>query len=381
MIIFKLSMVKNLLSFLISISLLLLPSAVFAASTSVEQISYARGHVTSIVREGDTDDMGSQSFYQLVEVKILDGAEEGKMIQAEYGTLFHLAREQALSVGDDVALQKNVVSNEVHYSVLEPYRLNMLLGFFLVFFLAVLFFGKLRGLSSFLGLIFSTATLLLFVVPAISRGYDAFWTILAGCVVIAFFSLYLAHGFNKRTTISLCATLATLALACIGSFLAVSLMQISGLGSEDTVYVIQQFPGIDFRGLFLGGMILGTLGVLDDITTGQMAVVDELRKANASLSFFELYRRALSVGREHIASLVNTLVLAYVGASFPLLLLFVANKEVPLWVTLNSEFILEEILRTLVGSSALVIAVPIATLMAAYFLSPRNSHQHSLTSS
>ena len=127
--------------------------------------------------------------------------------------------------------------------------------------------------------------------------------------------------------------------------------------------------GVNLRGLLLGGMIIGCLGVLDDITTAQTAAVDEIRKANPNLTSKQLLQSGLSVGREHIASLINTLALAYAGASLPLLLLFQTNETFPLWVTLNSEFLAEEIVRTLVGSTTLLLAVPISTWCAARFLS------------
>jgi uncharacterized membrane protein len=123
------------------------------------------------------------------------------------------------------------------------------------------------------------------------------------------------------------------------------------------------------RGLLLGGIILGALGVLDDITTAQAAAVDELHRANPSLDARELYRRGLSVGREHITALVNTLFLAYAGASLPLFILFTIYNEVPVWVALNSEFVAEEVVRTLVGSMALILAVPITTAAAATIVS------------
>ena len=147
---------------------------------------------------------------------------------------------------------------------------------------------------------------------------------------------------------------------------AVRLASIFGMGTEESV-LLQFGPleNIDLRGLLLGGIVIGALGVLDDITTAQTAVVDELRRANPRMTFRQLYAAGISVGREHIASLINTLALAYVGASLPLLMLFTINDAMPLWVTLNSEFIAEEIVRTLVGSSALLIAVPISTWCAA----------------
>ncbi|HYC80108.1 MAG TPA: YibE/F family protein, partial [Candidatus Binatia bacterium] len=133
---------------------------------------------------------------------------------------------------------------------------------------------------------------------------------------------------------------------------------------------------LNLRGLLLGGIILGVLGVLDDITTAQSAAVYEIRRANPALPFKELYSRGLSIGREHISSLVNTLFLAYAGASLPLFLFFTAGDHPqPFWVTLNSEFIAEELIRTLVGSVALMLAVPITTFLAAYYFSRRPVEQ------
>jgi len=166
----------------------------------------------------------------------------------------------------------------------------------------------------------------------------------------------------------------------------VSVAQLSGTGSEEALLLnVSSTMQINLRGLLLGGMIFGVLGVLDDVTTAQAAAVDEIKKANPKLGFEELYQGGISVGKEHIVSLVNTLVLAYIGSSFPLLLLFSLNQGVPLWITLNSEFIMEEVIRTLVGSTALIFAVPITTVMAAFVFArhtstgkaePQHLHKH-----
>jgi len=133
----------------------------------------------------------------------------------------------------------------------------------------------------------------------------------------------------------------------------------------------QQLPALDIQGVLLAGITIGVLGVLDDISIGQAAAVDELRKANKKLSWQELYWRGIRVGREHIASLINTLVLAYAGGSFVFIAYVVAVLNLPLWLTLNSELVMEEIVRSLVGSLALILAVPIATLASAYLLTHR----------
>jgi uncharacterized membrane protein len=160
----------------------------------------------------------------------------------------------------------------------------------------------------------------------------------------------------------------------------VAIGKLFGLGSEEAIYLqLVPLEQLNLQGLLLGGIILGALGVLDDITTAQSAAVDELRKANPALGARELYRRGLSVGTEHITSLVNTLFLAYAGASLPLFILFTIYNDMPLWVTLNSEFIAEEIVRTVVGSVALILAVPITTAAAAAIFSrPRPSRTEPL---
>jgi uncharacterized membrane protein len=194
-------------------------------------------------------------------------------------------------------------------------------------------------------------------VPRILAGDNPFLTTLVGSIIIVTVSLYLAHGFNHRTSIALLSTSVTLALAIALAVLFVHLAKLFGLGTEDAYFLIAANQTINLQGLLLGGIIIGTLGVLDDITTAQTAVVAELKRAKPDLSRHELYKRSLTVGHEHIASLVNTLVLAYAGTSLPIFLLFTLNRTEPIWTILNSEFVAEEIVRTLVGSSALVMSV------------------------
>ncbi|MBP9751065.1 MAG: YibE/F family protein, partial [Candidatus Peribacteraceae bacterium] len=231
-------------------------------------------------------------------------------------------------------------------------------------------------ITSTLGLALSIAVLAGGVTPLIAAGHDPLLVSLGGAVIIACTSLLLAHGFRRRTYIALLSTLLTLGASTLLALLAVWLSALSGLGSEETVFLqTGTLAGVDLRGLLLGGIIIGCLGVLDDITTAQTAAVDEISRANPSLGERELMRAGMSVGREHIASLTNTIALAYAGASFPLLLLLSAESRYPLWSTLNSEFFAEEIVRTLVGSATLVLAVPLSTWLAVRFLRGR-PHDH-----
>jgi uncharacterized membrane protein len=162
----------------------------------------------------------------------------------------------------------------------------------------------------------------------------------------------------------------------ITAIMAVSFVKIAslfGLGTEEAMFIVGDARiKINMQGILLGGIIIGTLGVLDDITTSQAAAIDEINKANPKLTMYQLYKHGTSIGKEHIASLINTLALAYVGAALPLLLLFSINQGTPLWVIVNSEYIAEEIVRTMIGSLSLVLAVPITTILATYFLKKTN---------
>jgi uncharacterized membrane protein len=178
-----------------------------------------------------------------------------------------------------------------------------------------------------------------------------------------FVALYLAHGFNARTTTAMLGTLASLAITGLLAVVFVEATKFTGFGSEEAVFLQISAQQVNLQGLLLGGIIIGTLGVLDDVTVTQASSVWELHAANPNLGTTGLYRAALRIGRDHIASTVNTLVLAYVGASLPLLLLFTLSNR-PLGDVLTSEVMAEEIVRTLVGSIGLVASVPITTALA-----------------
>ncbi|HYE59634.1 MAG TPA: YibE/F family protein, partial [Candidatus Kapabacteria bacterium] len=236
-------------------------------------------------------------------------------------------------------------------------------------FLVTILFGGRRGGLSFIGLLGSIAVIMWFIIPRILNGASPLPTLLVGTLGIAGISMFLAHGFRARTTVALVCTMMSIALSYTLSLLFLKITSLTGMGSEEAFYLqFSDMGSIDARGLLFGGILLGVLGVLDDITTAQTAAVEEIHKANPTLNQRELFVRGSSVGKEHISSLVNTLVLAYVGASIPLLLLFFIYPR-PLWVTLNSELLMEEMIRTLVGSFTLILTVPLTTYLASTWFS------------
>jgi uncharacterized membrane protein len=239
----------------------------------------------------------------------------------------------------------------------------------LLFAIAVVLLGRLRGLAALVGLAGTLVLLLLFVLPAIIEGQSPTLVAATGASAIAFLALYLAHGFRPMTTVALLGTIASLLLTVLLASVFVHLASFSGFASEEAFIVNIGAAQIDLAGLILGGVIIGALGAIDDMTVTQASAVSELRTANPEMGKRELTRAGMRIGRDHVASTVNTLFLAYAGASLPLLLLFILTEK-PLTDVANSEIVATEIVRTLVGSIGLVASVPITTWLAAHVLTP-----------
>lgn len=214
------------------------------------------------------------------------------------------------------------------------------------------------------GLGLSLLVVTLFVLPALLAGSNALLVALVGSAAVMFTVLYLAHGVRVQTSIAVLGTLASLLLTVVLAEVFVRASSLTGLGSDETGLISATVGTVDLRGLLLAGIVIGSLGVLDDVTVTQSSAVWELHLANPAASARELYRSGIRIGRDHIASTVNTLVLAYVGASLPLLVVYsLAGSQ--LQDVLTSEVVAQEVVRTLVGSIGLVAAVPLTTMLAA----------------
>lgn len=351
-----------------------LPTYVYAQSSQTDE--YMIGKVVEIFDASDPE--GGQ--FQEVTVEILRGEERGNLVYIDHGLKSALLESEILHMGDKVMLLKTMpLSSDGAaavpiYYISDYYRIPSLLWMLGFFCLLVFAFSGKKGFKSLLGLAFSIVILLKFMVPQILMGASPFLITFFGALLVMLVSMYLAHGFHPRTTVALISTLITILLALVLSVLFTAFVKVFGTGSQDaySLQFLDDGTMLNLKGLFLGGIIVGTLGILDDITVSQASIVDELKKANAKLTVKELYAHAISVGREHIASLVNTLVLAYAGSSLPIFIMFTINKQ-QVTALINSEFIAEEIVRTLIGSSALILAVPITTYIAAIYFHSKPS--------
>ena len=224
--------------------------------------------------------------------------------------------------------------------------------------------ARLRGFTALIGLGATFAVLLTFIVPAILAGRSPLLVAVVGSAAIMLIVLYLTHGFTTATSVAVVGTLSSLTLTGVLAAVATNAAYLTGVADDETVYLSVSYGNVDMRGLLLAGILIGSLGVLDDIAVTQAATVEELATANPTLTASQLYRSATRIGRAHIASVVNTIILAYAGASLPLLLLITAGGR-PVDQILTNEAVAQELIRSVVGTLGLIAAVPITTLLAA----------------
>ncbi|MET8414907.1 YibE/F family protein [Streptomyces sp. NPDC005134] len=258
--------------------------------------------------------------------------------------------------------------HDLQYSVTDVDRkvpMALLAG---IFALAVVLVGRLRGVMALIALAVSFAVLTLFILPAILQGSNPLLVAVVGASAIMLIALYMCHGLTARTSVAVIGTLISLLLIGLLGSLFIDWASLTGNTDDSTGLIHGLYPHIDMSGLLLAGVIIGSLGVLDDVTVTQTSAVWELHQADPTMRARKLYRAGIRIGRDHIASVVNTLVLAYAGAALPLLLLFsIAQSSVG--TVANSELVAEEIVRTLVGSIGLVASVPVTTVLAALVVS------------
>lgn len=327
-------------------------------------VQFFRAKVLSVNKVGNG--LGANQY---IRSKLLDGPNKNQVITVSRGDNFGDTSYNRIPVGSQILLSRSKgLGNQ--YSYADRWRLPGIVTLFLLLLFLVIIVGWWRGLTSLAGLLITVGVLSVYTIPSILDGHSIYLACIISAFIITLISVYIAHGINKRTSVALLSSLITLGLVvglvALSTYLA-GTSEVINEGTYPTLYNGSHY--ISLSGLFTGGIIIGSLGVLYDITTGQSAAVDEVYKANKKLGLYELYRKGLSVGREHIAALINTLALVYVGVALPSIIITILySNHAPLAIAINNEAVVEEIVRVFVASMGMLLSVPIATFLAAYCL-------------
>jgi uncharacterized membrane protein len=335
-------------------------------AASLEETVQAR--VRNVLEESSsTDQNGLVLVSQQLELKILSsGAYHGSQITVAYNGMGPSLQAVRFRKGERaLVMVSQRPDGQTFFQVADHVRLTPLAAIVALFVVITLITGRWQGLRAILGLVLSGLLIGGFVLPQILAHRDPVLVSLMGTALLLAVTLYLIQGWNTTGHAAILGMLSSLAFTGLLAILCTNLSYLTGFGSEETMFLQAVGVGVEMRGLLLAGMIIGAAGVLDDVVLAQAVTVFELAEADTSLSRRDLYRRGMKVGVAHLASMINTLVLAYASAALPLLLLFFLYPE-PWYLTINRELIAEEIVRTLVGSVGLMVAVPLTTLIAAW---------------
>ncbi len=343
-----------------------------ASSYTVEGVTTPRGTVTAVKEASCSGQAGSvagdTSTCAEITVKMSAGPEEGSNQQAFLTAPIYAS---GVAVGDQVRLYRVPIPDQpASYQFAEFERTTPLIFFGVVFFVLVVLVARWRGFASLMGLGFAFFILVKFLFPALIVGRDPVWVGLVASAAIMFVVLYAAHGFSARTTTALLGTMFGLIVSAILGVVATDWAHLTGVATEDDYLLSSVAPDLKLTSVVICGIIIAGLGVMNDVTITQASAVWELAADERNKTV--LFRRAMRIGRDHIASTVYTIAFASAGATLSILLLLAIYQR-PLVDVLRTEQFSGELIRTLVGSIGLVMTVPLTTLVGVIAVSSGGS--------
>lgn len=348
---------------LLALILVLLGVPVSAQEVHQELKETVRAEVLEIVSEETRDIIGTDTdaLVQEVEIRILEGERAGTVVTFENDYM-------PVEKGERIYVNRlETIGGIEYYMLKDADRTIPLITLGTLFILTLLAFSGMHGARALLSLALSVLIIFTVLVPLLLAGYAPVLVSVPIAGVMLAIALFITHGRNARSSIAFLGTFGAVFVTALLATFWVEFAQLTGLSSDEAIFLNFSTRGaLDFGGLLLASIVIGILGVLDDVAITQAAVVLELKRANAYLSFRELYTRALRVGRDHVGSLVNTLAFAYVGVALPLVLLLV-KAESELILSLNQELVAVELVRIFIGSIGLILAVPFTTAVAGWW--------------
>ncbi len=328
-----------------------------------------RAEVTQLIEEGEiTLGENPPQLYQIIRAKPLTGKYKGIELELDNGRRQVRYDAIHLDVGDELLIAVTVGPDGMLNAYFVDYmRSHLLLILVAIFVVAILVMAGRKGLGALLGLAFSLLIVIGYIIPHILEGEDPVRVSIIGAAILLSVTLYLTYGWTMKTHAAVISMIFSLIITGTLAWVFVQSAKLTGAGDENALFLVQMVgTSINLRGLLLGGIIIGALGVLDDLVITQASAIFEIYDANPDLGLSALYKRATNIGQDHVAATVNTLVMAYAGAALPMLLVF-SISEGDFGYLVNFSFVAEEVVRTLVGSLGLIAAVPITTFIAAYF--------------
>ncbi|MBP6856754.1 MAG: YibE/F family protein [Candidatus Pacebacteria bacterium] len=370
---------KKFFATIIFLLVFILPVALHAQELVEDTTTTYKAHVIKIVSKGSQEIAATkvENPTQIIQVEIINGDKKG------FITTFENDYVQ-LEQGETFFLNHTVRTNGTEiFSVSDPYRLKSIIFFVALFILVTIIFGGKQGVRGLVSLVGSLALIFYVLLPGLLSGISPVLLSIGVSSLIIILGSYITHGFNRTTTTAVIGMILTIVITGILATTAVESTRLTGFADEEAIYLNFNTGGtLDFSGLLLGAILIGLLGTLYDASISQAIAVEEIYATNPKLTKKEVYKKVLRIGREHIGALVDTLAIAYVGAALPLLLFFVHATNLPFGMIINREIFATEIIRIVIGSIGVILAVPLTTFISTQMLVGRpitrthSSHSH-----
>lgn len=365
--------------FILPILIIIFISPLFClAQDSSNQDTIFKAEVIEIIAEEKNNlPNGSQNTSQHLKLKGLEGEFKNKEIDFNGLGDLEVINNKTYQKGDKVLVAASYMAEggEPQFYIVDYVRYNQLWVLAIVFLVALILVGSWKGFRSLISLILTFVIIIKFIIPQILSGVNPLFITVLGSFIILLAIVYITEGFHAHSHLSVVSIFISLLLTTVFSLFFVKLTKLTGASSEEVLFLFNiSSATINLQGLLLAGVVIGALGVLDDVVISQVVATEEIYTVNPNLSLRQLFKKSYRIGTSHIASMTNTLFLAYAGVSLPLLILFVSGQSsFGNWTqALNTELIATEIVRALAGSIGLILSVPIATLISSWWFTKKN---------
>ncbi len=356
---------------LIFITILILSTiTVYGNTGGAEGLTTVRGEVVEIIADMDAEDLGADMSSpvqgrQVVKVLVKEGEYEGRefIVENNLGGMefFNIRVEK----GDSILLMLDETSDKLIVNISGFVRDRYILFTVLLFVALLIIVGRFKGLKAVITLTVTIIIIWKYLLPSILNGGNPITVSTISSIGITIFTMLVIAGFNKKSYSAILGTIAGVTIAAIIAFAVGNLAKLTGLSSEEAVMLMYLPSGVqfDFKGLLFAGIIIGTLGAVMDVSISIASSMDEVKKANQEVSKLSLIKSGMNVGKDIMGTMTNTLILAYTGASIPIMLVFMAYNTSMVEV-INLDIIATEIIRAITGSIGIVLAIPFTAFFA-----------------
>lgn len=347
----------------------------FAPKTEAQEFKDTkfRAKVTEISKEQCEENTNCTKF----SMEVIDGERNGEIIESTIANIENVdPQNKYLKVGDRVIVQEFQIVNDFQFVILGPVRELPILLLTVLFVILILAIARFQGLGSLTGLGISIFALFGITTPMVLNGQSPILAGYLGAIIVLLTSIFLSHGINRKSLIALASSFVGLIIISILTWIFIDLARLSGFGADDAINLLSESRNVlDMRGILFASIIVGGIGVLDDITINQVSAMEQIYKADPKQNWKELFSKSMQLGKDHIASLVNTLFIAYASASMPLVMVLQATNS-NFFDIVNSDQFAEEIVRAIIGSMGLILVVPISSLIGAYIITKKKESKN-----